>query len=106
MEAGKAEKSALEDASGLLERFAVTNREAQQLLFDAFAGSSQMAGATTELRWGRDTNSTPGKRLARIANLRSSMKSLGDEVSLYETSEEELKNATVAAIKDSTRLNQ
>lgn len=62
-----------------------------------------MARTTAEVRQASDTVSTQGKEVAKIAQLKSSIKGLEDNVSFYKATERELKYELEKAIKDSTR---
>lgn len=68
--------------------------------------SSLMARAAARLRQARDTIAMQSKELAKIAQLKSSLKNLENNMSFYEASEEDLKNAFAATIKDSTWFSQ
>lgn len=91
-EAEKARKSALNDVASLTEPEAAASTRKAELFSSASAASSQMATATAELHQARDTITMQSERLAEVPLLRSFIKSLKDNVSFYEASEEELQS--------------
>lgn len=103
-DAESVKKGAFNDVVCLRERIAAAGMREVELRSNASAGSSQMVMATDELWQAHDTISTQCKKLARVGQLKSSITSLGDNVALYEASENELKQEHGAAINNSTRL--
>lgn len=80
MEVEKAKKSALNNVSSLRERIAAVSMREEELLSNAFLASGDMARTTTELGLARDTISTLSKELANVAQLKSSINGLEDNV--------------------------
>lgn len=80
-------------------------REAE-LVSSVSAASSHISRATAVLRQACDTISTQSKKLATVAQLKSSMKSLEDNVAFHEASGEDLKSELVPTTTETTRLSQ
>lgn len=76
------------------------------MLASASAASDQIASATAELRQAHDTTSTQSKEMAKIAQLKMSVKILEDNFAFYETSEEDLKVEPAKSTAESTRLEK
>lgn len=81
------------------------NREAE-LLANALATSGQIGRATSSFRQTRDTTSTQSMDLAKIAQLKTSIKNLEDNAAFYEASEEDWKDELAKATAEHTRLGE
>lgn len=90
----------------LRKKLAAANTHEVELLSNPSASSGQLARATAEMHQARKTISAWSKELSKVAQLKSSVKHLKDNVALHEASEEELKKKLAFAINDSTWLTQ
>lgn len=104
--AEKSTNNALNDVMSLCERVAFAGTREAELLSNESTTLNKIATATAELRQARDTISTQSRELAKIAQLKMSIKSLQDNVAFYEASEESLKGELAAVTMESTRLGQ
>lgn len=84
----------------------MTSTREARLLSNASVVFDEMSRAPAELHQTRDTISTPSKELARVAQLKSSIKSIEDNVVVYEASKDELKKELAAVINDSAWLSK
>lgn len=76
------EKDALKNTSSS-QKWVVAASTREELLSNARVVSDEMTRATAKFREVRDKISTPSKELAEVAQLNSSMKSLGDHVAFH-----------------------
>lgn len=104
--AEKAKNDALNNGTSLFKWFAVAGTREAELICNAPAASTQIAKATAELRQTRETISTESKEFDRNAHLKSSRKSMEDNMTFYEEREEDLKSDLAAEITQSTPISQ
>lgn len=85
-------------------RVAAAGTREVELFSNALTVSDQTARAITELQQAHDSISTHGKELAKIAQLKFSIKSLEDNVAFYMANEDEQMRELAAAMNDCTEF--
>lgn len=105
-EAEKAGKNIPIDVASLREQVVVAGRRETELHSNQLVPSNQMAQATAELHWARNTIYTQSKNLTTMFRMKSSMKCLEENVTIFEASEKEMKIEVASLMKDITRFSQ
>lgn len=87
-EVDKVKRDSFNSVANLRERVAAASTGEEELLTDALEASYQMARTTSELLHARDIISTQSKDLSKVAQLKSSIKSIGDSFAFYDAIED------------------